>query len=213
MHEVQSKKVVWGGGRAPPADKSGAGTPSRASAPHYTGAVCGRVWRRTVVGSTSSGRSDGRADDVGSARDLVALAIPVVVGADHVEPLARHRLQLAVPPPHRHTHTDQSRARSIRIGQVWFLGSGVNLLSPFLPPSPPLPSSRFLAWGFLPPIPHGTVRKYGHLQKIGYFPLERRSKSIALKKTRRRRRRRSSLLTTPIRQSTSRGYLLQVNRL
>jgi len=103
------KKVVWGGGRVPPADKSG-GTPSRASQPHYTGAVCGRVWRRTVVRSTSDGRADGRADDVGSARDLVALAIPVVVGADHVEPLARHRLQLAVPPPHRHTHTHTHRS-------------------------------------------------------------------------------------------------------
>ena len=31
--------------------------------------------------------------------------------------------------------------------------------------------------------------------------------------TRRRRRRRSSLLTTPIRQSTSRGFLLQVDQL
>jgi len=77
--------------------------------------------------------------------------------------------------------------------------------------------------GFLPPVPHRVVRKYGYLQKLGFFPLrlcpKLRTSKISprqldrvVNKTRRRRRR-SSLLTTPIRQSTSRGCLLQVGQL
>jgi len=70
-------------------------------------------------------------------------------------------------------------------------------------------------------IPHCVIRKFGYLQNLGYFPLKlcpklrefRHAKSIALSTTRRRRRRRSSLLTTPIRQSRSRGSLLQVGQL
>jgi len=27
-------------------------------------------------------------------------------------------------------------------------------------------------WGFLPPVPHCVVRKFGYLQKLGYFPVE-----------------------------------------
>jgi len=79
---------------------------------------------------------------------------------------------------------------------------------------------------FFPPIPLCVIRKYGYLQKLGYFflglcPNLRTSKISPLQvdrvvnNTRRRRRRRSSLLTTPtfIRQSTSRGCLLQVDQL
>jgi len=72
------------------------------------------------------------------------------------------------------------------------------------------------------PIPHCGIRKFRYHQKLGYFPLELCSKhNISpqqidhfVNKTRRRRRR-SSLLTTPIpiRQSTSRGCLLQVGQL
>jgi len=59
---------------------------------------------------------------------------------------------------------------------------------------------------------------FGYLQKFGYFPLGL-SQTPDFKKFRhvvnktRRRRRRSSLLTTPLRQSTSRGCLLQVDQL
>jgi len=79
--------------------------------------------------------------------------------------------------------------------------------------------------GYLPPIPHCecVVRKFGYLERLRYFPLELFPKLPAqmisprqvdrvVNKTRRRRRR-SSLLTTPIRQSTSRGCLLQVGQL
>jgi len=64
--------------------------------------------------------------------------------------------------------------------------------------------------GFLPYIPHRAVRKYGYLQKLGYFPLRFCSKlrtwkisprqvDLVVNKARRsRRRQRSSLLTTPI---------------
>jgi len=77
-----------------------------------------------------------------------------------------------------------------------------------------------------PPIPHRAVRKYGYLQKLGYFPLRFCSKlrtwkisprqvdHVVNKAHRSRRRQRASLLTTPIRQSTSRGgCLLEVARL
>ena len=78
--------------------------------------------------------------------------------------------------------------------------------------------------GLLPHIPRCVIRKYGYLQKLGYFPLELcpklrtwkispRQVDRVVNKTRRRRRRRSSLLTTPVRQSTSRGCLLQVGQL
>jgi len=33
-------------------------------------------------------------------------------------------------------------------------------------------SSWFWREGFLPPIPHGVIKKFGYLQKLGYFPLE-----------------------------------------
>ena len=77
--------------------------------------------------------------------------------------------------------------------------------------------------GFLPSIPHCVIRKFGYLQKLWYFPLELfpklptwkispRQVDRIVNKTRRRRRR-SSLLTPPIRQSTSRGCLLQVGQL
>jgi len=81
----------------------------------------------------------------------------------------------------------------------------------------------FWRGGFLPPIPLCVVRKYGYLPKLGYFPLglcpklqtwkisPRRVDRVA-NNTLRRRRRRSSSLTTPIRQSTSRGCLIQVGR-
>ena len=87
-------------------------------------------------------------------------------------------------------------------------------------------NDRIWQEGFFSPIPHCVIREFGYLQKLRYFPLELRSKlrtrkfrlgeSIALSVTRRRRRcrrRRSSLLTTPIRQSTSRGCFLQVGEL
>ena len=71
----------------------------------------------------------------------------------------------------------------------------------------------FLAWGRLstrPILPH-VIRKYGYLQKLGYSgtlsqtpDFSPRQVDRVVNKTRRRRRR-SSLLTTPIRQSTSRG--------
>jgi len=86
-------------------------------------------------------------------------------------------------------------------------------------------TNRASLWhrGFLPPVPHRVVRKYGYLQKLGFFPLrlcpKLRTSKISprqldrvVNKTRRRRRR-SSLLATPIRQSTSRGCLLQVSQL
>ena len=77
--------------------------------------------------------------------------------------------------------------------------------------------------GFLTPIPLCAVKKFGYLQKLRNFSLELctklRTQKISsrqvdrvVNKTRRRRRR-SSLLTTSIRQSTSRGCLLQVGRL
>ena len=74
---------------------------------------------------------------------------------------------------------------------------------------------------FSPNILHCVLRKFGYLQKLGYFPVEVCSKlrisprqvDRVANKTRRRRRRRSSLLTTPIRQSTSRNCLLQVGEL
>ena len=72
-------------------------------------------------------------------------------------------------------------------------------------------------------LSHNVRRKFGYLHKLGYFPLGLCPKLWTWKisplqvdrvvnKTRRRRRR-SSLLTTPIRQSTSRGCLLQVGQL
>ena len=75
--------------------------------------------------------------------------------------------------------------------------------------------------GFLTPIPPCAVKKFGYLQKLRNFSLELctkfRTQKISsrqvdrvVNKTRCRRRRRSSLLTTSIRQSTSRGCLLQV---
>ena len=78
--------------------------------------------------------------------------------------------------------------------------------------------------GFLPPIPHCSIRKCGYLQKLEYFPLDlcpklRTFGKISPRQVDRvvnntpRRRRRSSLSTTPIRQSTSRGCLLQVGQL
>jgi len=39
-------------------------------------------------------------------------------------------------------------------------------------------SSWFLAWGFLPPIPHCVIRKFGYLQKLGYFSLELRPQNF-----------------------------------
>ena len=88
-----------------------------------------------------------------------------------------------------------------------------------------LDESSWVFWhgGFLPPIPHRVTRKYDYLQKLGYFPLGLCSKlrnekispghvNRAVNNTRRLRRR-SSLLTTPIRQSTSRGCLLHVDQL
>jgi len=65
-----------------------------------------------------------------------------------------------------------------------------------------------------------VIRKFRYFQKLGYFHLKLcpklrtwkispRQVDRAVNNTRRRRRRRSSLLTTPIRQSTSRGCLLQ----
>ena len=69
-------------------------------------------------------------------------------------------------------------------------------------------------------------RKFGYVQKLVYFPsgtslcpklrslkISPRQVDRVVNKTRRRRRRRSSLLTTPVRQSTSRGCLLQVGQL
>ena len=79
--------------------------------------------------------------------------------------------------------------------------------------------------GFRPLIPHCVIRKFGYLQKLGHFPLalcpKLRTENVATasrsrcqqKSSSRRRRRRSSLLTTPVRQSTSRGCLLQVDQL
>jgi len=74
--------------------------------------------------------------------------------------------------------------------------------------------------GFLPPAPHCVIRKSGYLQKLGYLPPVLCPKLRTLKISPRQvdrvndtRRRRSSLLTTPIRQSTSRGCLLQVGQL
>ena len=64
-----------------------------------------------------------------------------------------------------------------------------------------------------------------YLQKLGYFRLDlcpklrtskispRQVDRVVDKARRRRRRRRSSSLTTPNRQSTSRGCLLQVSQL
>jgi len=56
--------------------------------------------------------------------------------------------------------------------------------------------SWFWHRSFFPPIPHCVIRKFGYLQNL----VDR-----VVNKTRRRRR--SSLLTTPVRQSTSRGCL------
>ena len=78
--------------------------------------------------------------------------------------------------------------------------------------------------GFLPPITHYLLRRFVYLQKLAYFPLglcpklrtwkiSPRQVDRVVNRTRRRRRRRSSLLTTPIRQSTSRGCFLQVDQL
>jgi len=84
-----------------------------------------------------------------------------------------------------------------------------------------------LSWngGFLPSIPLCVIKKAGY-QKIKVLPssLWGFVPNSGLRKFRhgqvdrvvnrtRRRRRRSSLLTTPIRQSTSRGCLLQVDQL
>jgi len=67
---------------------------------------------------------------------------------------------------------------------------------------------------FLPSILHCLIRKFGYLQKLGYFPLEHypklwtwiwpRQVDLIVNKTR------SSLLLTPIRQSRSHGCLLQL---
>jgi len=62
---------------------------------------------------------------------------------------------------------------------------------------------------------HCIIRKLGYLQKIRHFPLGLcpKLRNRKFKTCRRRLRRLSSLLTTPIRQSTSRGCLLQVDQL
>jgi len=69
-------------------------------------------------------------------------------------------------------------------------------------------------------LSHTVIRKFGYLQKIGYFPVELcprlRTPKISPRQVDRvvsKTRRRSSLLTTPTRQSTSRGCLLQVDQL
>jgi len=75
--------------------------------------------------------------------------------------------------------------------------------------------------GFLPPIPHCIVRNFLVSPKLRYFPLElfpNSGQKISLRQVNRvvnnkTHRRRSSLLTTPIRQSTNRGCLLQVGQL
>jgi len=74
----------------------------------------------------------------------------------------------------------------------------------------------FWRGGFPAPIPHCVVTKFGYLQKLTYFPLElcrklRTKKSSQVNHVINKTRRRSSLLTTPIRQSTSRGCLLEVD--
>ena len=83
-------------------------------------------------------------------------------------------------------------------------------------------SYSFSHGGFLPPIPHWLVRKFRLSPKVRVLPYETLSQTPDLKSfvtavdrvvNKARRRRRSSLLTTPIRQSTSRGCLLQVNQL
>jgi len=56
-------------------------------------------------------------------------------------------------------------------------------------------------------LPSGTLTQTLDLENFAKAILR------VVNKTRRRRRRRSSLLTTPIRQSTSRGCLLQVDQL
>jgi len=74
-------------------------------------------------------------------------------------------------------------------------------------------------------LSHTVLKEIWVSPKLGYFPLGLCSKlrtqkilprhvdRVVNNTRRRRRRRRSSLLTTPIRQSTSRGCLLRVNQL
>jgi len=57
-----------------------------------------------TVGWSTVGRSDRRPDDVRATCHLVALTISLVVGADHVEPLTSHCLQLPADRPHTRTH-------------------------------------------------------------------------------------------------------------
>jgi len=80
-----------------------------------------------------------------------------------------------------------------------------------------------LRMGFFLPIPHCVIRKFGYLQKLRYFPvglfqtpdLEEKFSPPqvhhVVNKTHHRRR--WGLLATPIRQSTSRGCLLQIGQL
>ena len=85
-------------------------------------------------------------------------------------------------------------------------------------------TNRAGSWheSFLQPTLECVISQFGYLQKLRYFFLElypklwtwkispRQVDRVVNNTRRRRRRRRSSLLTTPIRQSTSRGCLLQL---